>query len=80
MDYDIDKAAELALALLYLTFHDESSFDKSCQVWKGLNFNVMNHLHELGFIGAPVNKNKSVVVTPAGVHTAQEMFDKLLKK
>lgn len=79
MDYDIDKASELALALLYLTLHDKSPFDESCRAWKGLDFEVMNHLYKLGFIGDPVNKNKSVVVTPEGVRKAEKIFNKLLK-
>jgi hypothetical protein len=80
MDYDIDKASELALALLFLTMHDKSKFDDSYRAWKGLDFDVMNHLYEKGLILDPVNKNKSVIVTPEGAKQAEELFNKLLKK
>lgn len=80
MDYDIDKASELALALLYLTLHDKSPFDESCSAWKGLDFDVMNYLHERGLIQNPINKNKSVVVTSKGVKKAEAMYNKFLKK
>ncbi|MGF1832185.1 MULTISPECIES: DUF6429 family protein [Photobacterium] len=79
MDYDIDKAAELALALMYLTLHDKSDFDGSCRAWKGIDFEVMNHLHEKGLILDPANKNKSVVVTPEGVKKAEDLFKTMLK-
>ncbi|MDK9738926.1 hypothetical protein KI655_16615 [Vibrio sp. D404a] len=80
MDYDIDKASELALALLFLTMHKNSKFDDSYRAWKGLDFDVMNHLYEKGLILDPVNKNKSVIVTPEGAKQAEELFNKWLKK
>jgi len=80
MDYDIDKASELALALLFLTMHENSKFDDSYRAWKGLDFDVMNHLYEKGLILDPVNKNKSVIVTPEGAKQAEELFNKWLKK
>ncbi len=80
MNYDIDKASDLALALLFLTMHDKSEFDGSYRAWKGINFDVMNHLYEKGLILDPVNKNKSVVVTPEGAKQAEELFNKWLKR
>ena len=46
---------EVALALLYLTLHDRY------RAWKGFDWDVLNRLHERGFIEDPVNKTKSVV-------------------
>jgi hypothetical protein len=40
----------------------------------------MNRLHEKGFIGNPVGKTKSVVVTPEGCKRAKELFKKLFVK
>ncbi len=80
MNYDIDRASDLALALLFLTMHDKSEFDGSYRAWKGINFDVMNHLYEKGLILDPVNKNKSVVVTPEGAKQAEELFNKWLKR
>lgn len=79
MNYDIDKASELALALLFLTMHDESKFDGSYRAWKGLDFDGMNHLYEKGLILDPVNKNKSVIFSPEGAEKTEELFNKLLK-
>ena len=78
MDYDIDKAAEFTLALMYLTFHEQSEFDTSCRAWKGFDFEVMDYLYQQGLIDDPVNKNKSVVVTPEGVSKAEALFETLL--
>jgi hypothetical protein len=36
----------------------------------------MNRLHDKGFIGNPVSKAKSVVVTPEGCKRAKELFKK----
>ncbi|MGF1770645.1 DUF6429 family protein [Enterovibrio makurazakiensis] len=80
MDYDKDKACELALALMCITFHDKSPFENSYRAWKAIDFEVMNQLHELGYIHNPVNKSKSVVLTPAGVEKAEEHFSTLLMK
>jgi hypothetical protein len=43
------------LALLYLTLHDRY------RAWKGFDWDVLNRLHERGFIEDPVNKTKSVI-------------------
>ena len=57
MNYDKDKVDEGALALLYLTLHD------GCRAWKGLDWDVMDRLHEKGMIRDPKGKAKSVVLT-----------------
>ena len=60
MEIDEEKIDEAVLALLYLTLHDER------RAWKGMDFEVMNRLHEKGYIDDPVNKNKSVWLTKEG--------------
>jgi uncharacterized protein DUF6429 len=65
MDIDTDKIDEAALALLYLTLHDGS------RAWKGLDWDVMNRLHEKGFISNPVGKAKSVLLTEKGRHNGR---------
>ncbi len=70
MDIDKDKIDEVALALLQLTLHDR------CFAWKQIDFEVMNRLHEKGFIQNPVNKNKSVVLTEEGLESSQNFFNK----
>ena len=55
---------ETVLALL-TTF----SFDNG-NSWKGHDFQIMNRLHEQGFISNPVNKNKSIWLTQEGLERA----------
>jgi hypothetical protein len=66
-DLDADKLAEVALALLALTLHDER------RAWKGLDWGVMNLLQERGWIGDPRGKAKSVVLTDEGLALAERM-------
>ena len=72
MKYDRDRAADIALALLYLTLHDGT------RAWKGLDWDVMDHLHAGGFISDPRGRAKSVVLSEAGLARAQAMFRKHL--
>ena len=72
MKYDRDCAADIALALLYLTLHDGT------RAWKGLDWDVMDHLHVGGFISDPRGRAKSVVLSEAGLARAQVMFRKYL--
>ena len=74
MDIDTDKIDEAALALLYLTLHDDS------RAWKGLDWDVMNRLHEKGFISNPVGKAKSVLLTEKGLQESERLYKKLFAK
>ncbi len=69
MDVDEDKIDEAVLALLYLTLHDEH------RAWKGMDFEVMNRLHEKGYIDNPVNKTKSVWLTDEGIKKSKLLFE-----
>ena len=62
------------LAELYLTLHDEH------RAWKGMDFEVMNRLHENGYIDNPVNKTKSVWLTDEGLAKSKLLFEKLFSK
>jgi hypothetical protein len=61
---DSDKLAETALAILSLTLHGGS-------VWKALDWNLMNLLHQTGWIADPISKNKSVALTAEGERLAR---------
>jgi hypothetical protein len=74
MGYDRDKVDEYTLALLFLVMHDES--EHGARAWKGFDWDTMNRLHDKGFIGNPVSKAKSVIVTPEGCKRAKELFEK----
>jgi Domain of unknown function (DUF6429) len=67
---DSDKLAEVALGLLALTLHDD------CRAWKGLDWGVMNLLHERGWIEHPRGKTKSVVLTATGLGLAEKLLRK----
>ena len=68
-ELDTDKLAEAALALLSLTLHDG-------RVWKALDWDLMNLLHEKGWIADPISKAKSVVVTEEGEELAKQFLVK----
>jgi hypothetical protein len=74
MEYDHEKVDQVTLALLYLVIHEESEY--GARAWKGFDWGTMDRLHEKGFIGNPVNKAKSVAVTPEGCKRAKELFEK----
>lgn len=74
MEIDENKIDEVVLALLQLTLHGED------RAWKGMDFEVMNRLHEKGFILSPVGKQKSVVLTDQGMSESSRLFAKLFSK
>ena len=78
MDYDIDKIDQTVLALLSLTLHDVDEFGG--RAWKGHHWDVLNRLHEKGWIGDPVSKAKSVVLTPEAIAESGRLFDQLFAK
>jgi hypothetical protein len=69
-EIDHDKLAEAALAILSLTLHDGG------RVWKGLDWDLMDLLHEKGWIVDPRSKAKSVVLTEDGERLAREFLRK----
>ena len=63
MDIDQEKVEQTVLALLYLTsFKDKFGL----RTWKGYDWQVMNFLHEQGYISNPATKAKSVAFTEEG--------------
>jgi hypothetical protein len=74
MKIDEDKIDEAALALFYLTIHDE------CRAWKQFDWQVTNRLFEKGLICNPVGKSKSVVLTDEGMKKSETLFKKLFTK
>jgi hypothetical protein len=71
MDYNQDKVDETVLALLCLTMFSESGVMRA---WKGHAWEVLDRLHEMGYISDPRSKAKSVVMTDEGVKRARELF------
>jgi hypothetical protein len=69
MPLNTDKIDDAALALLYLTLHD------NWRAWKGIDWDVLGRLHDKGMIGDPVGKVKSVVFTEEGLQRAKALFE-----
>lgn len=64
MTLDADKIDAAALALLSLTLHTGN------RAWKGMDWAVLERLHQKGWITNPVGKAKSVVFTEEGLAQA----------
>lgn len=66
---DWERVDEAALALMLLGLH------QGWRSWKGFDWQVLNRLHEKGFIADPKNKAKSVVFTEEGIEESQRLFE-----
>ncbi|MGH8386832.1 MAG: DUF6429 family protein [Pseudomonas sp.] len=71
MEYD-DKLIEDAVLALLAAFSSDSG-----NAWKGFDFEIMNRLHEQGFISDPVNKNKSIWLTEEGLERGRRIAAQL---
>ena len=60
--------------LLYLTSFEDKGY--GLWTWKGMDWEVMNRLHEKGYIGNPKNKAKSVHLTEEGARLSEALFKK----
>jgi hypothetical protein len=69
-DSDRDKVDAIVLALMYLTLHDYY------RAWKGFDWDVLDRLHEKGWIDNPRNKAKSVVFTEEGLARSASLFER----
>ncbi len=67
-DYDHEKVDETVLALLWLTLHDDQ------RAWKSHDWDVLERLHQRGYIDDPKNKAKSVLLTEEGKRRSRELF------
>jgi len=67
-ELDWNRIKEAALALLYLTLHDGN------RVWKQIDWDITDRLHEKGMIADPRNKTKSLALTPEGLERAERLF------
>lgn len=72
-DIDSEKLAEAALAILSLTMHDTHIAPR---VWKGLDWELLELLHEKGWVSDPKSKAKSVLISEEG----REFAELFLKK
>jgi len=71
-DLDHDKLAEVGLAVLGLTAFDQYG---AVRVWKSFDWDLLNLLHEKGWIDDPRSKAKSVFLTKEGARLARESLE-----
>ena len=77
MEIDEHKVDEISLALLCLTtFKDKWGF----RAWKSYSWDVLDRLHESGYIDDPRRKAKSVLLTDEGVKRSKALFEKHFAK
>jgi hypothetical protein len=76
MKPNLDKIDDALLALLHLTSFREHK-NELPRAWKGHDWDAMARLHAKGFIGDPVGKAKSVVLSESGEQRARELFAQL---
>ena len=67
---DWDRVDEAVLALMLLGVH------QGWRTWKGFDWEVMDRLHEKGFITDPKRKAKSVIFTEEGLRESQRAFQR----
>ncbi len=72
MKLNPQKVEEAVLAVLWLTLHDE------VRVWKSIDWNAMDRLHQKGLISDPARKAKSVLFTEEGLAEAERAARKIL--
>ncbi|MFB6345520.1 MAG: DUF6429 family protein [bacterium] len=70
MAIDQQKVDRTALALMYMTLHDEN------RVWKGFDWDIEDRLHEKGYISNPKLSSNAVELTDEGKELAEELFNK----
>ena len=71
MELDTDKIDQAVLALLSLGRHD------GYRLWKSFDWEVMNRLHEQGYITDPVTKAHSVLLTEEGALESERLLREL---
>ena len=72
-DVDKEKLSEVALAIMWLGAHG-GKFET--RVWKGIDWELTDLLHERGWISDPRGKAKSVVLSECGEKLAGEFLQK----
>ena len=70
---DWDKVDEMTLALMHLTRFQERG---AVRAWKGHAWEVLNRLHERGWISNPVSKAKSVALSDEAARRSEELFER----
>ena len=81
MEFNEDKVDKMTLALMYLTtFKEKLSGQEIIRTWKGYDWDILNRFYEKGFIGDPVGKAKSVILTEEGAKLSEKLFEEYFCK
>ena len=73
MAIDSEKVDEITLAVFYLTtFKDKHEL----RTWKSHDRDILNRLHEIGYIHDPATKAKSVMLPDEGAEQSKRLFEK----
>jgi hypothetical protein len=73
MKYDEDKVDEMVLALMHLTTFREANGHRT---WKSHDWEVLDRLHQKGFVGNPKSKVRSVDMSQEGAERSRALFEK----
>lgn len=71
MKFNQDKVDEVVLALLFL---NSTGDQYGTRAWKGYSWDVMDRLHQKGYISNPQTKALSVTFSEEGEQLAREFF------
>jgi len=77
MTIDIEKASEIGIAVLAMTQHADQT--GGVRVWKGIDWELLDVMHQRGWIGNPAGKTKSVRITESSLSVAQAAQAQYLK-
>ena len=77
MDIDWDKVDEITLALMQLTTFEDKT---GARTWKGHDRDVLERLHQKGWISNPATKAKSVMWSERGRRLSGALFERHFKK
>jgi len=69
---DKEKAKRAVLGLMYLTTFKEASGSRT---WKAHDWEILDELHEDGYIGNPKSKVRSVDLTDKGAGESERIFE-----
>jgi hypothetical protein len=71
MEYDQNKVDEMVLGLLYLTSSHDSF---GTRAWKGIDVEVLDRLHQKGYISDPQSKGPTLLLSEEGAKLSREVF------
>ena len=78
-EIDYDKLDKTVLALLWQDCFKFRKADPHPRAYKSYNWDIMQRLHEQGYISDPCNKAKSVLLTEKGEKASRELFEEFFQ-